>query len=364
MVFGISIMGQNPFCSDILILKGKRREKVEEITTKEKSAGRIEWVDAAKGIAIVLMIFGHCISEDSIERMCVYSFHMPFFLMISGFFYKDMKFHVFLQKNIKGILFPYALVLFLQYVLYVVLYKEPLWAMGRKYFYTVLSGISIANIMPFPQADNVGVLWFLPMLFLVRLLFWGISKISGEDEKIRMLLVLLSAMTGLWMSQSGYWLPWSADIVMFAVTFYYIGFLLQKKGVITALLKEKLCIVLCAAVWGLGILRGITMEFIWRAYQGEFTSIVVAVAGSLVCCAAAYYLCRIECLKKLLSWIGRGSLIILGIHHLERTFLSYGNMHPGYRLFMVRLLVTLCGYLLFRGMRRLWMTGRERGRQR
>lgn len=332
-----------------MIFKREWRSKVEEITAKGKSADRIEWVDAAKGIAIILMIFGHCISEESVERMCVYSFHMPLFVMISGFFYKDEKLSILLRKSVKGILAPYALVLFLQYTLYIVIRGESCLTVYRKYFYTVLSGISVANVIPFAQADNVGVLWFLPMLFLVRILFWGITKISSKDEKVRMLLVILAAMAGIWTAKRNYWLPWSADIVLFAVSFYYIGFLLQKRGTISALLKKKLCIVLCFAVWGIGLACGITLEFIWRGYQKGFTCIVVAAAGSIVCCAAAYYLCKLSCLKKILSWLGRGSLVILGIHQLEGQFVQYWDMHPGYRLFLVRFTVVFAGYLLFCG---------------
>lgn len=39
---------------------------------------RNQWVDIAKGIAIILMVLGHTAIPDSLSRF-IYSFHMPFF---------------------------------------------------------------------------------------------------------------------------------------------------------------------------------------------------------------------------------------------------------------------------------------------
>lgn len=48
---------------------------------------RIEWLDAMKGIAIILVILGHIFNrmgENPINNW-IYKFHMPFFFMLSGF---------------------------------------------------------------------------------------------------------------------------------------------------------------------------------------------------------------------------------------------------------------------------------------
>lgn len=53
--------------------------------------------DNMKVILIVLVVFGHSLEEISLEhgyavmRAWIYSFHMPAFVFISGFFSKDMK---------------------------------------------------------------------------------------------------------------------------------------------------------------------------------------------------------------------------------------------------------------------------------
>lgn len=52
---------------------------------------RMNWIDWAKAIAITLVVFGH-IHSDFMSY--IFSFHMPFFLMLSGFLQK--------KKTIKG----------------------------------------------------------------------------------------------------------------------------------------------------------------------------------------------------------------------------------------------------------------------
>ena len=53
-------------------------------------AGRIEYIDTLKGIAIILVLIGHIIphcfgyTDDPIYRV-IYSFHMPLFIFLSGF---------------------------------------------------------------------------------------------------------------------------------------------------------------------------------------------------------------------------------------------------------------------------------------
>lgn len=50
---------------------------------------RIEWVDCAKGLAIILVVYGHALTYfspnfDSIVHV-VYSFHMPLFFVLTGY---------------------------------------------------------------------------------------------------------------------------------------------------------------------------------------------------------------------------------------------------------------------------------------
>jgi len=80
---------------------------------------RLEFVDALKGFAILLMIWGHVIQEfDSRLNVpnffygFIYSFHMPLFFLISGFFFRSslrLKFTEFLYKKGMQLIYPWFL---------------------------------------------------------------------------------------------------------------------------------------------------------------------------------------------------------------------------------------------------------------
>ena len=94
------------------------------------SDNRYQWVDYAKGIGIILVVYGHCIrgivkaglvEDDSVFTLLdsmIYSFHMPLFFFLSGLFFEGS-----LQRNgserfvfskLDTLIYPYVLWSFLQ----------------------------------------------------------------------------------------------------------------------------------------------------------------------------------------------------------------------------------------------------------
>ena len=74
---------------------------------KEK---RIEWVDIAKGIAILLVIIGHTVKFGSLSRNIIFSFHMPLFFILSGYTFRPATnaktFFKHLRKNFLHLILP------------------------------------------------------------------------------------------------------------------------------------------------------------------------------------------------------------------------------------------------------------------
>lgn len=55
----------------------------------ELSRGRIEWIDIAKGISIILVVYGHAgIASVPFLGPFLISFRMPFFFLCSGILFK------------------------------------------------------------------------------------------------------------------------------------------------------------------------------------------------------------------------------------------------------------------------------------
>src|SRR6202042_790957 len=79
---------------------------------------RISWVDICRGIAIILVLYGHIFTNDN-QRYLIYAFHMPLFFFISGLVFSPtgtMPLKSVVIKYIKQLIIPYYLFALLTYV--------------------------------------------------------------------------------------------------------------------------------------------------------------------------------------------------------------------------------------------------------
>ena len=69
--------------------------KIDNVGVATPSLGRLDWVDVAKGLGIVLMFYGHYLQRgidvhnaSAVDQLrLIYSFHMPMFFVAAGFFF-------------------------------------------------------------------------------------------------------------------------------------------------------------------------------------------------------------------------------------------------------------------------------------
>lgn len=82
--------------------------------------GRILWIDVARGIAILLVVLGHCIGNlnDPGNRF-ILAFHMPLFFFLSGMCISENVIPAknYLVKKVKNLLVPQAVLGTLNFIL-------------------------------------------------------------------------------------------------------------------------------------------------------------------------------------------------------------------------------------------------------
>ena len=144
----------------------------------EESNNRIRWIDIAKGITILLVIFGHSFENESIAtkfwRGVIFSWHMPLFFLLSAMTYRfpknNTEMRLRIKKDLKRLLLPLLGV----YVFGIVysLCKEPLNIFSLEYWRGALYQIVLAAGMPTYfisfEVPALGMVWFL-MVLLIRL---------------------------------------------------------------------------------------------------------------------------------------------------------------------------------------------------
>lgn len=79
--------------------------------SKNHANNRVEWIDTAKGICILLVVLHHCsqmMHEPYLFSRDVLTFRMPLYFILSGLFFKYYSPKVFFVKKTNKLLAPYV----------------------------------------------------------------------------------------------------------------------------------------------------------------------------------------------------------------------------------------------------------------
>jgi len=172
---------------------------------------RIAYYDNVKAILIFLVVFGHLIEQCKTgvfikEYIFIYTFHMPVFILISGYFSKPINTKDEYFKLIKTLLVPY-------------IFLEVFYAITDYFLY----GSSKHFFSPTFLYPNWGM-WYLLSLFIWRSL---IVLLDNCDYRYCLIiLMILSLLVGYDRSFTNT-LSMSRTIVFFP--FFYIGYILKLK---------------------------------------------------------------------------------------------------------------------------------------
>lgn len=136
--------------------------------TREK----LNWIDNLKAIGIFTVILGHIASPFG---TFIYSWHMPLFFIIAGFFIKfELSIKEFIIKDFKRLMIPYFLFaligLGIEISKRIALHRESLdYTHEIQAVFIWMDMSSLINTYAF-------VLWFLPTLFFARIILVAINK--------------------------------------------------------------------------------------------------------------------------------------------------------------------------------------------
>ena len=194
------------------------------------------WADSLKGILILLVVLGHAIQgvyTDNVENSrlwCIkYSFHMPAFFAISGYFvkYAGIRRQVYtsILKRVQQLLVPYFI-----------------WAILKLILIGEVNVSSLTSIITDPVS-----FWFLWVLFVVYLLFqfslflYVKSKRQFNYESMIMAVALIGMMAVFNTKLFGY------HLISYYFAFYAIGYYMGQYRLLS--IKSKLELGVFATIW-------------------------------------------------------------------------------------------------------------------
>ncbi len=297
--------------------------------TKEK----LIWIDNLKAIGIFAVILGHIASPFG---TFIYSWHMPLFFMIAGFFIKfDLSLKEFIIKDFKRLMIPYFLFaivgLLLETIKRIALHRESLdYIHEIKAVFIWMDMSSLINTYAF-------VLWFLPALFFARVFLVVINKfIQNIFFQFFIVSILFSCS---FLVQ----LPLGIDNSLNAILFLFLG------NVFFRFYQEnKILYFLLILLVGLYIIYGLpSLDMATKTYQNVFLNIVFA---SSVVYFFILMFKKLSYTSKFLTIWGGNTMLLFIIHpytnniaHIIVEKLHFGDW---YLKFFISLILLQCVLLI------------------
>ena len=280
-------------------------KKKIKIKNKEFKSNRDVTLDVLRAICIIIMIFGH-FQIDGFLRNIIYSFHMALYIIISGYFYK--------KKNglindifidFKKIILPYSIfaILFLIYK-----HNQNFWISIKN----VIGGVSYTSKI-FKSFQHIGPIYFALLLTITKILFRIIDEIKGE--KCKSFVVIALSLLGLYLGKKGLWLLWSFDVAMYALIFFYIGYIFKKYDVLNKISNFPYLYFIFSFIW-IYMIYNFGMEIAVRIYEPYGFIIIGAVSAFLTLYGIVKIFNFSNCFKKVCTIVGSGTMYILVIHSI------------------------------------------------
>ena len=335
----------------------------------EKSHERILWLDALRGIGIILVLLAH--NNPPFIRL-IFGFHMPLFYALSGYLFKDS---VTARKPgaqililLKRYIVPYFILCFANLILHMlhIMAVVPDHKIPFEKIPTYLAGILLVDGERMPQCSP---LWFLISLAVSLLLFYFFRKIPVIAIR-GVILAAAVLLTALFFANGEHMMPFSLHTILPAFLFLEIGYLLKK-----ARFPEQLCaakkgrLAICVpALLGFPALGYILIRVNpvepWIDISKANCGLLPCTVAGAVCMIAA---CMLGCfltdrfvpaLLKPFSQIGKHTVFLLAFDEASNALggsilQRFLPAWEWYVSFAVRSLVLVILFLLWQVLRRL-----------
>ena len=267
---------------------------------------RIEFIDLAKGICIILVVLLHIVPSANIPELRF--IRIPLYFILSGLFFKDYgSFRNFLKKKVNNILIPFLFFYVVSYLIYYIirLFVPNLYIANASGILDVFTQRNLFN----------GPLWFLLCLFWTNAYFCIISLIFNK-ERYRAIIVLIIGVLGAILLERNVFLPMYLDVAMRALPIFYIGFILKHTPILYPNAYDRynlLFAVILFAITGLMFLyTHPSVPFESTTWEGGILGYIISTAGVL----SLFMICKMIKHIPYVSYFGRYSIIVLCTHHL------------------------------------------------
>lgn len=291
---------------------------------------RIPYIDAAKGVGIILVCIGHAITGNggfgsTFWLGFISQFHMPFFFLISGLNFSEAYTEHPVSsgwKKIKAYYVPFAVYNMIFVLLHNVMAG---WGIFPEYLSIQDTVKSIFMVLTFHIQEICGAMWFLRTLLTILLIFIVIrslvNRLAAAERREwvtagAVLVLVILSMLG-WVTE-----VFKINLAFYYLLFFYAGFLIRKYDLIRYIRKYQWRWILVGA--GINLLFAAQSLF-WIDGDGrvdiQLLRLLGQMTGSLMVLAAVQ--APVLANNRLLHLLGKRSLDIMALHFVCFKLVSY-----------------------------------------
>ena len=321
-----------------------------------KQESRNKNIDIARGIAIILMVMGH-IGFGARFDFYIHTFHMPFWFLISGYFYKQNSIENCVVKNVKNLIVPY-IVYGIADIMFTWVLKKGFPVSDLKHLLWInQEGITVS-----------GALWFLTAMFFCQITMHLIIKyISNCYLRTTVVVALFIFGVSIKCLIHAY-LPWALNAALVGGLLYYIGWMAKEKFYIFHEIFEK-CGPIIYILWvGISAFMCNMNSYInmrTSSYGNPILFIVNAVNMTLLLYGVSVFISRYKMIKEVLTYIGENSITYLCTNQIVIIGCTYvcekiGIMHSTQNIIvlMFSLMIMTVGSFIVNGTNLRYTIGR------
>lgn len=276
---------------------------------------RLLWMDLAKCIGIYLMIVGHGpLLAHTYARTIIYSFHMPLFFIISGFFYKKYSFIDTIKRDWIRLLLPYFILNLLGLFLWIITNPSEVdFGNTSSRVYAIMLGLGYQTECFTPVLPPT---WFIIALFLDRVIMSFLAT-----KKIGVILFSLLSSVLVWCLTPVYDTLFPIDSALLAFPFFGLGYLLKNVIENLSSIRNKQLVTLSIVV--------LFLLFIFNKYNNRVDMCLASygnnivlfylggILGSLLVFIMSISLMKLRCFYNIsnhISQYAQGTLLVVGFN--------------------------------------------------
>ena len=322
-------------CAKFLEQSRAEQSRAEQSRAEQREV----WLDALKGVGILLVILGHC---SPAFMKYIYGFHMPLFFLISGYLYKGKQnIKTYSKRLIKRYIVPYFVLAFCMLIIETVLEKKI--ELIPHYIIGILYSRGSTQWMPMCSP-----LWFLTGLAIALFIFNLIMQVDRAWIRVFLIIICCGISYTLDVVQC-FKLVWNIDTALMAVGFIGVGYLAAHKKKFIFENKWSVMLMLITIIIGMVVIYFNTDVNFDNNEHGNIVLMfigAVSLSYSLSCLIYHFHL-----FTKFFTFFGKHTMFIMGFDYFSgaigRKIMGIIGFENWLSVFCVKIIVLTVGIYLW-----------------